>query len=71
MNPTNLRPDQREAALLASSGGATFSNYVPPDTGGAPRTATTRDIVQPRFDYGASVSAPGRAAADSESVSRG
>ena len=71
LNPTNLRPDQREAALRASSGGATFSNYVPPDTGGAPRTATTRDIVQPRFDYGASVSAPGRAAADSESVSRG
>ena len=71
LNPTNLRPDQREAALLASSGGATFSNYVPPDTGGAPRPATTRDIVQPRFDYGASVSAPGRAAADSESVSRG
>lgn len=71
LNPTNLRPDQREAALRASSGGATFSNYVPPDTGGALRTATTRDIVQPRFDYGASVSAPGRAAADSESVSRG
>lgn len=67
LNPTNVRPDQREAALRSSSGEATFNNYVPAS---APRTATTRDVVQPRFDYGASVSARGRAAADSQTVAR-
>ncbi|MBQ6775577.1 MAG: type IV secretion system protein [Synergistaceae bacterium] len=56
LNPTELRPEQKTAAQYASSGSATFSNYVPPTTSQtAPRTATTRDSnISSRFDYGAS-----------------